>query len=127
MWNLDLLARKLKEMTPKAKKDGKWAYADGVGVIKVRLQSFCSKFPDYQKNYREEDVVEAYKSYMKDTTNFDGSISRYRKLLKYFIWKLGEDGDLTSELCNYLDNKSEEMESIQTVSEDEVDWLNKVV
>ena len=127
MWNLDRLAKELKELTPKAKKDGKWAYADGVGVIKIRLQSFSRKFPEYINNFKEEDVIEAYKSYMKDTTNFDGSISKYRKLLKYFIWKEESDGDISSILCTYLDNKDEEMENIQSVSEDEIDWMGKVV
>lgn len=127
MWNFDKLAKELKEITPNAKKDGKWAYADGVGVIKIRLKSFSQKFPEYITNYSEEDVIEAYKKYMKDTTNFDGSISRYRKLLKYFIWKMEDDGDISSILCTYLDNKDNEMEDIQSVSEDEIDWMGKVV
>lgn len=127
MWNFDKLAKELKEITPNAKKDGKWAYADGVGVIKIRLKSFSQKFPEYINNYTEEDVIEAYKKYMKDTTNFDGSISRYRKLLKYFIWKQEDDGDISSVLCTYLDNKDNEMEDIQSVSEDEIDWMGKVV
>lgn len=127
MWNFDKLAKELKEITPNAKKDGKWAYADGVGVIKIRLKSFSQKFPEYINSYTEEDVIEAYKKYMKDTTNFDGSISRYRKLLKYFIWKQEDDGDISSVLCTYLDNKDNEMEDIQSVSEDEIDWMGKVV
>lgn len=127
MWNFNKLAKELKEITPNAKKDGKWAYADGVGVIKMRLKSFSQKFPEYISNYTEEDVIEAYKKYMKDTTNFDGSISRYRKLLKYFIWKQEDDGDISSILCTYLDNKDKEMEDIQSVSEDEIDWMGKVV
>lgn len=127
MWNFDKLAKELKEITPNAKKDGKWAYADGVGVIKIRLKSFSQKFPEYINSYTEEDVIEAYKKYMKDTTNFDGSISRYRKLLKYFIWKQEDDGDISSILCTYLDNKDNEMEDIQSVSEDEIDWMGKVV
>lgn len=127
MWNFDKLAKELKELTPNAKKDGKWAYADGVGVIKMRLKSFGQKFPEYIVNYTEQDVIEVYKKYMKDTTNFDGSISRYRKLLKYFIWKMEDDGDISSVLCTYLDNKDNEMEDIQSVSEDEIDWMGKVV
>lgn len=127
MWNFDKLAKELKELTPNAKKDGKWAYADGVGVIKMRLKSFSQKFPEYINSYTEEDVIEAYRKYMKDTTNFDGSISRYRKLLKYFIWKQEDDGDISSVLCTYLDNKDNEMEDIQSVSEDEIDWMGKVV
>lgn len=127
MWNFDKLAKELKEITPNAKKDGKWAYADGVGVIKIRLKSFSQKFPEYITNYSEKDVIEVYKKYMRDTTNFDGSISRYRKLLKYFIWKQEDDGDISSILCTYLDNKDNEMEDIQSVSEDEIDWMGKVV
>ena len=127
MWNFNKLAKELKEITPNAKKDGKWAYADGVGVIKMRLKSFSQKFPEYISNYTEEDVIKAYEKYMKDTTNFDGSISRYRKLLKYFIWKQEDDGDISSILCTYLDNKDNEMEDIQSVSEDEIDWMGKVV
>ena len=127
MWNFDKLAKELKEITPNAKKDGKWAYADGIGVIKMRLKSFSQKFPEYISSYTEEDVIEAYKKYMKDTTNFDGSISMYRKLLKYFIWKQEDDGDISSILCTYLDNKDKEMEDIQSVSEDEIDWMGKVV
>ena len=38
-----------------------------------------------------------------------------------------DDGDISSILCTYLDNKDKEMEDIQSVSEDEIDWMSKVV
>lgn len=127
MWNLNDLAKKLKELTPKGKKDGKWLYAESVSLIKVRLTSFCNKFPDIAKTYSEDNVVEAYKRYLKDTTNFDGSISKWRKLLKYFIWKEGKDGDITSELINYLETDMSEVETIQTVDEKEIDWMDEII
>lgn len=125
MWNLRKLAEELKELTPKLKKDGKWNYADSVAIIQLRLQSFLRKFPNTDNLYTEEQVINAYKAYIKDTTNFDGSISRYRKLLKYFIWKLEDDGDISSTLLTYLENPKSE--SVNTTTEDEIDWIDEVI
>ncbi len=127
MWDLNKLAVTLKELTPKAIKDGKWAYADGVSAIKNRLTLFVKKFPEIAKTYSETQVIEAYKKYLKDTTNFDGTISKYRRLLKYFLWRAEPDGDTSSVLANYLENDMSELETVHPVDEKEIDWMDEII
>lgn len=105
MWDLVHLAINLKSQTPRGKKDGKWMWAESPIMIKVRLESFLKRFPEMQDKYTEEDVLNAYDRYLKDTTNPDGTINSYRRLLKYFIFKEGEE--TKSDLVNYLELKEE--------------------
>ena len=127
MWDLNKLAIKLKELAPKFMKDGKWPYAEGVSAIKNRLTLFVKKYPEIAKTYSEDNVAEAYKKYIKDTTNFDGKPSKYQRLLKYFLWRAEPDGDTSSVLANYLENDMSKLETIQTVDEKDIDWMDEII
>lgn len=116
MWDLVHLSLTLKANTPRGKKDRKWIWAESPVLIRQRLETFLKYYPEVQEKYTEQDVIDAYDRYLKDTTNPDGSISSFRRLLKYFIFK--KEDELTSDLINYLDLKDELDENTVTSSGD---------
>lgn len=100
------LAKQLKSLFPKGKKDGKWYWADGIVLIVKRLKLFYKKYGYYSP----ETIVQATQSYLKDYENDD----KGRKLLKYFICKdkvvdddEGKHIEFTSDLLNYIENAGE--------------------
>ena len=100
------LAKQLKEIFPKGKKDGTNLYwAEGVALIVRRLKLFFKKYGDI---YSNEDIVKAAQNYIK---SFNGNY-QYMKVLKYFIFKekLGANREVEgeSELINYIENADQE-------------------
>lgn len=100
------LAKQLKEVFPKGKKDGTNLYwAEGVALIVRRLKLFFKKYGDI---YSNEDIVKAAQNYIK---SFNGNY-QYMKVLKYFIFKekLGANREVEgeSELINYIENADQE-------------------
>ena len=96
------LAKKLKEIFPKGKKDGtNYYWAEGVALIIRRLRLFFKK---YGNLYNDEQIINAAEKYVQ---SFNGNYT-YMKLLKYFIFKekVGVGGDIEgeSELINYIEN-----------------------
>jgi hypothetical protein len=106
--SLEPLARELKKIYPKGKKDGtNYYWAEGVALIIRRLKLFFKKYGD---NYSHKQILTATKKYIE---SFNGQY-QYMKLLKYFILKekIGAAGDLESEseLVNYIENAGQEDE-----------------
>lgn len=100
------LAKQLKEVFPKGKKDGTNLYwAEGVALIVRRLKLFFKKYGDI---YSNEDIVKAAQNYIR---SFNGNY-QYMKVLKYFIFKekLGANREVEgeSELINYIENADQE-------------------
>ena len=99
------LAKRLKEIYPKGMKDNKWYWADGVELIKRRLQTFFIKY----KKFPAEEIIDATQRYvdaMRDREDM--------RLLKYFIFRDKRvDGETvpTSDLLNWIENKGEESRS----------------
>ena len=103
---LEELAKKLKEIFPKGKKDGTNLYwSDGVALIEKRLKVLFKK---YETRYPDEEILDAAKRYVE---SFNGDY-RFMKVLKYFLFKdeKGAAGKVeeSSELINYIENKGEE-------------------
>lgn len=119
------LAKRLKDIFPKGKKDGtNYYWAEGVALIVRRLKMFFKKygesltetFNDEFKSMSEEDfnrfiddrIIQAATKYIE---SFNGNY-QYMKLLKYFIFKekLGVAGEVEgeSELINYMENAGQE-------------------
>lgn len=119
------LAKRLKDIFPKGKKDGtNYYWAEGVALIVRRLKMFFKKygesltetFNDEFKSMSEEDfnkfiddrIIQAATKYIE---GFNGNY-QYMKLLKYFIFKekLGVAGEVEgeSELINYMENAGQE-------------------
>lgn len=104
--DINNLAKELKELFPKGKKDGtNYYWSDGIQLIVRRLRLFFKK---YGNTYTNEQILQAADKYIK---GFNGDY-RYMKLLKYFIFKekLGVGGDIEgeSELINYIENNGQE-------------------
>lgn len=100
------LAKQLKGVFPKGKKDGTNLYwAEGVALIVRRLKLFFKKYGDI---YSDEDIVKAAQNYIR---SFNGNY-QYMKVLKYFIFKekLGANREVEgeSELINYIENADQE-------------------
>ena len=112
------IARCLKDVYPKGKKDGTQFYwAEGLALIEKRLKLFFKKYPEY-KQYDTSVFVDAAKRYIE---SFNGNYS-YMKLLKYFIFKEkvnAGDVESTSELINYIDNANQEDEKTS-------DWTDEL-
>lgn len=103
---LSRLARELKEIFPKGKKDGtNYYWADGVALIMRRLKLFFKK---YGNTYTDEQIIRAASKYVE---GFNGNYT-YMRLLKYFIFKekVGDAGEVEgeSELINYIENAGQE-------------------
>ena len=100
------LAKRLKEIFPKGKKQGtNYYWADGVTLIIRRLRLFFKK---YGSTYSDDQIAEAAEKYVK---GFNGNYT-YMRLLKYFIFKekIGVAGDIEgdSELISYIENGNQE-------------------
>lgn len=100
------LAKRLKEVFPKGKKDGtNYYWADGVALIVRRLKLFFRKYGD---TYTDEQIVKAAEKYVQ---GFNGNYT-YMRLLKYFIFKekVGAAGEVEgdSELISYIENAGQE-------------------
>lgn len=103
--DFEALARALKELFPKGKKDGTSQYwAEGVALIVKRLKLFFKK---YGKDFTNEQIIEATKSYVE---SFNGNYS-FMRTLKYFIFKeaINAAGEVesTSDLLSYIENKGQ--------------------
>ena len=103
---LEALAKSLKELFPKGKKDGtNYYWAEGNALIVRRLKLFFKK---YGNTYTEEQIVKATEKYVK---SFNGNY-KFMKLLKYFIFKekVGAGGDIEgeSDLITYIENCNED-------------------
>lgn len=103
---LSNLAKRLKEIYPRGRKDGTNSYwTEGNALIVKRLKLFFKK---YGTDYTDEQIVQATKSYVK---SFNGNY-RFMRILKYFIFKeeKGADGmvESTSDLVSRIDNAGQE-------------------
>lgn len=103
---LSKLAKQLKEIFPKGRKDGTTQYwAEGNALIIRRLKLFFKK---YGTDYTDEQIVSAARAYVN---SFNGDY-RFMRVLKYFILKevKGANGEIegTSDLINYIDHAGEE-------------------
>lgn len=99
------LAKELKQIFPKGKKEGtQYYWSESAALIVKRLKSFFNR---YGQEYNKDDIIEAAKKYVE---SFNGDYT-YMRLLKYFIFrdssKFGND-DASSDLATYIENKGEE-------------------
>lgn len=106
--NLENLARRLKEVFPKGKKDGTSQYwTEGVALIVKRLRIFFKK---YGEDYSDDTIIEAAEKYV---SSFNGNYA-YMRTLKYFIWaeKPNKAGEVesTSDLLTSIENSGQENE-----------------
>ena len=96
------LAKQLKEIYPKGKKDGTWYWADGAQIIAKRLELFFFKYDKLGK-LTDEQIINATKKYVDEMLGKPDM-----RLLKYFIWKepVGKGGTVepTSDLLTYIEN-----------------------
>lgn len=111
------LAKKLKEIFPKGRKEGTNTYwAEGNALIIKRLKLFFKK---YGNIYTDEQIINATKSYVN---SFNGNY-RFMRVLKYFIFKeeKGADGmvESTSDLINRIENADE-------VDAQDDNWMNNI-
>lgn len=103
---LSNLAKQLKEIFPKGKKDGTNTYwSEGIALIIRRLKLFFKK---YGNTYTDEQILNATKSYVQ---SFNGNY-QFMRVLKYFIFKEGKGADGmiegTSDLVNAIENAGQE-------------------
>lgn len=102
------LAKRLKEIFPKGKKDGtNYYWAEGIALIIRRLQLFFRK---YGNKFTDDQIIQAAEKYVQ---GFNGNY-QYMRLLKYFIFKekVGAGGEVEgdSELISYIENADQEDE-----------------
>lgn len=114
---LSKLAKCLKEIYPKGRKEGTNTYwTEGNALIIKRLKLFFKK---YGADYTDEQIIQATKSYVE---SFNGDY-RFMRVLKYFIFKeeKGADGmvESTSDLINRIDNAGQE-------DTENNNWMNAV-
>lgn len=103
---LENLAKKLKEIFPKGKKEGTNMYwSEGTALIIRRLKLFFKKYGQYSN----EDIINAAERYIN---SFNGDY-RYMRTLKYFIFKEEKSIDnSSSELLTLIENKDQIDETI---------------
>lgn len=104
--SLEDLAKALKEIFPKGKKDGtSYYWAEGVPLIVRRLKLFMKK---YGNTYTHEQILKASRKYVE---SFNGNY-KFMRLLKYFIFKeelnAANEVEGTSELLTYIENEGQE-------------------
>ena len=96
------LAKQLKEIYPKGKKDQTWYWADSAQIISKRLEAFFFKYDKLGK-ITDEQIINATKKYVDEMLGKPDM-----RLLKYFIWKepVGKGGTVepTSDLLTYIEN-----------------------
>lgn len=98
------LAKQLKNLFPKGKKQGTNQYwAEGEALIAKRLHKFYDKYGKFD----DDIILQATKKYIE---GFNGDY-RFMRTLKYFIWaeKVNAGGELesTSDLLTYIENTDE--------------------
>lgn len=98
------LAKQLKLLFPKGKKEGTSQYwAEGEALIAKRLNKFYDKYGKFD----EETILKATTSYIE---SFNGNY-KYMRTLKYFIYaeKINAAGEQesTSDLLTYIENAEE--------------------
>lgn len=99
------LAKQLKDLFPKGKKQGTNQYwAEGEAVIAKRLHKFYDKYGKFDDHV----IINATKKYIE---GFNGDY-RFMRTLKYFIYaeKINAAGEQesTSDLLTYIENAEEE-------------------
>lgn len=104
--DLESLAKQLKEIYPKGKKEGtNYYWTDGTALVVRRLKLFFKK---YGTTYTDEQIITATKKYVE---SFNSNYT-YMKLFKYFVFKekLGAAGDVEgeSDLIAYIENAGQE-------------------
>lgn len=114
---LSNLAKRLKEIYPKGRKEGTNSYwTEGNALIIKRLKLFFKK---YGTDYTDEQIIQATQSYVE---SFNGDY-RFMRILKYFIFKeeRGADGmvESTSDLINRIENAGQE-------DTEDSNWINMV-
>ena len=106
------LAKRLKEIYPKGKKEGQWYWTEGVALIKRRLQAFFVKYGKFSA----EEIIDATERYVQEKQDQPDM-----RLLKYFIFrehKTDGEANASSDLLTWIENKGEEERS--------VDWMLNV-
>lgn len=106
---LTRLAKRLKEIYPKGKKEGRWYWAEAESLIKRRLQAF---FVKYGRRSSEE-IIDATERYVQEKQGQPDM-----RLLKYFIFrehKTDGETNASSDLLTWIENRGEEERS--------VDWM----
>lgn len=103
--DLTELAKALKDIFPKGKKDGTGVpWADGTALIEKRLKRFFKKYGEFPF----EDIINATRKYVE---GFNGNY-RLMRTLRYFIWKeergAGDEVESKSDLLTYLENIGDE-------------------
>ena len=106
------ISEALREIFPAGKKPGTpYYWKDSVKGIEQRVKQFFIK---YGNKYTEEQIVKATKDYVD---SFNGDY-RFMRLLKYFIWKKDDGGEI-SELASFIDNAGQE-------NEDDNNWVTEL-
>lgn len=99
--SLEELAKSLKVIFPKGKKEGTNIYwAEGEQMIIRRLKMFFKK---YESTYTSQQIIDAAQKYVD---SFNGNY-KFMRVLRYFIFKEDNEGG-KSELINYVENAGEE-------------------
>lgn len=107
------LAEKLIAIFPKGKKPGTpYYWKCNRREVALKLKSF---FKLYGNKYTEEEILDAAKRYVE---SFNGDY-RFMRLLKYFIWKKGDEGTEISELATFIDNANQQ-------DAEENNWINEL-
>ena len=96
-----LLANKMRELFPNGKKPGtNYSWKDSAIVISQKLKVLVAK---YGCSFTEEEALEATKKYIE---SFNGDYT-YMQLLKYFILKTSNNGEIKSEFMSLIENKED--------------------
>lgn len=96
-----LLANKMRELFPSGKKPGtNYSWKDSAIVISQKLKVLVAK---YGCSFTEEEALEATKKYIE---SFNGDYT-YMQLLKYFILKTSNNGEIKSEFMSLIENKED--------------------
>ena len=98
--SLEELAKALKDIFPKGKKEGTNLYwTEGIQMIIRRLRVFFKK---YDSTYTPQQILGAAQKYVD---SFNGNYT-FMRVLRYFIFKEDNEGG-KSELINYVENVDE--------------------
>lgn len=102
---LSALAKQLKDIYPKGKKEDTWYWAEGTQLIARRLRIFFHKY-DPTGHFTDEQIVNATQRYVEEKQGKSDM-----RLLKYFIFKegVGKSGDVepSSDLLTYIENEGQ--------------------
>jgi hypothetical protein len=95
------LAREMQELYPAGKRANSTQYWRGsLSEIEKRLEGFFKRFGVHDPVVVKDATRRYVKSHADD--------KRYMQLLKYFIYKQGSDGMMTSTLLAYIENAGDE-------------------